>query len=301
MQAKKHKASVCDFYFNLETELYALQEELLDHSYTPRPLNTFKIFEPKERMISCSHIRDRIVHHAIFNVTSELFETRFTQHSYACRIGKGTHLAIKQAQIFSQKSHYFLKCDVSKYFASIDHNVLKGVLSEMIPCSKTQSLCSTIIDHGSKSGNGLPIGNLSSQYFANLYLGELDIYVQSVLGIKSYLRYMDDFIIFVDSKALAQVVLNMIVHFLNEKLILTLNQRVLMIAHCATGLPFLGFRIYPKLIRIKRENLVRMRKKMKKCLLDQNNEKSIQSMQSMMAHIKHANTYSLRVKEFVTV
>jgi RNA-directed DNA polymerase len=300
MRGKRLQTKACRFYSNLENEVFTLQDELLSGRYVPRPLQTFVIKDPKERVISCSDFRDRVVHHAIFNKASAWFERRFVFHTYACRPGKGTHRAIKQAQVFCRKYPYFLKCDISKYFPSIQHNTLKKILAKVISSERLLNVFDTIIDHGSSRGVGLPIGNLSSQYFANLYLGELDLFIKNDLRVKGYLRYMDDFILFADSKVEANRLLESVTLFLRTHLQLTLNKRVFMISPCRLGLPFLGFNIFPKLIRIKRSNLIRIRKKMKRCTGENPTDKEIACAQSLIAHIKQANTYSLRVKEFAT-
>jgi RNA-directed DNA polymerase len=300
MRGKRLNNKVCGFHFSFENEIFALQEELLSGQYRPRPFHTFVIHEPKERVISCSTFRDRVVQHAIFHKIAHVFENRLIYHSYACRPGKGTHRAIKQAQIYCRKFPYFLKCDISQYFRSINHDTLKRLLKKLIPLDPLLQVFDTIIDHGSPSGVGVPIGNLSSQYFANLYLGELDLFIKNDLRVKGYLRYMDDFVLFAESKRQAQSMLDAISLFLPRNLSLALNNRALMISPCGTGLPFLGFRVFPNLIRLKRSNLIALRKKLRaftsKRSLD---DADIVSIQSLMAHIKNANTYLLRVKEYV--
>lgn len=302
LRNKKRQADAQHFRFHLEGELLQLHEELKNEVYTPRPYREFKIFEPKERIIACSELRDRVVHHALCHYLEPIFERRLIFHTYACRLGKGTHRAVGVAQKYCRVFPYFLKCDIAKYFPSIDHQTLKNLLRRLLKDEKALKLCFKIIDRPEQNEKGLPIGNLTSQYFANLYLGELDLFVKNDLRVDGYLRYMDDFILF-GEKELMPVWFHQIKVFLWERLRLHVNERVSFFAPTTQGLPFLGFRIFENLIRIRRENLIRMRRKVK------NQTRRFQegkideveftaSVASMMAHITHANTLRLRQKEF---
>jgi hypothetical protein len=238
------------------------------------------------------------------------FERRLISDSYACRRGKGTHRAIGRVQRFGLSHDYFIKADISKYFASIDHVRLKNLLRRMFKDSQVLKLLDDIIDHsvpGDVAAKGLPIGNLTSQHFANLYLGELDLFVKNHLCVKGYVRYMDDFIVFAPSKGKAREYLQAIELFVTESLELTLNQRVQVLAPVSRGVPFLGFNIYPHLVRIRRQNLVRLRRKIRKNgrMLKRRQEK-INFLQdsaiacssaSAIAHVSVANSLLLRQKE----
>ena len=200
------------------------------------------------------------------------------------------------------KNKFYLKCDIRKYFETIDHGVLKVLLRRIFKDEKLIRLFDQVIDHaapGADPGKGIPIGNLSSQHFANLYLGELDHHVKEVLRVEGFARYMDDFICFDDSKEQLHVVLEAIRTFTGEKLKLLLKEKVVRIAPVSEGVPFLGFRVFPNLIRLQRPNLVRFRKNMrKKQRLYKNGliseSEMAQSVGSMIAHITHANSTMLR-------
>jgi len=200
---KQNKGVVQEFCFDLEYELLGLKQELTQGTYKPRSYRTFEVREPKVRKICSSHFRDRVVHHAICNILEPIFEKRLISDTYACRVGRGLHVAVKRCQFFTTKNTYFLKCDIRKFFETIDHGVLKILLRRLIKDKRVLSLLDQVIDHavpGYEISKGLPIGNLTSQHFANLYLGELDHFLKDRLRVKSYLRYMDDFFLFSQDK-----------------------------------------------------------------------------------------------------
>jgi RNA-directed DNA polymerase len=304
-RGKKERQTVAAFYFNLENEVIDLRNELTVGSYVPRGFRIFEIREPKVRKICSSDFRDRVVHHAICNLLEPIFERRLIYDTYACRTNKGSHVALRRCQEFTRQYDYFLKCDIRKYFETIDHAVLKGLLRRILKDARLLSLLDQVIDHavpGNPPGKGLPIGNLTSQHFANLYLGELDHHLKERLRVKGYVRYMDDFICFADDKADLHRLLEEIRRFTREVLTLELKDKVVRIAPTTEGVPFLGFRVYSNLIRIQRANLVRFRKKLKKKevayqdgRLSQN--ELIESTNSMIAHLSHANATKLRRKD----
>lgn len=305
-RGKKDKSSVAAFFFNLENELIQLQSELITQTYHPRDYTLFQIKEPKVRQICSSDFRDRVVHHAICNHIEPILEGRAIFDSYACRVGKGAHLAVVRCQEFTRKYPYFLKCDIKKFFESIDHKTLKQLLSQKFKDKKLLDLFSVIIDHavpGSVPGRGLPIGNLTSQHFANFYLGEIDHFIKDHLRVKGYVRYMDDFISFAENKEQLQALLVQIEGFARGVLKLELKSKVTTIAPVTQGVPFLGFRIYPRLIRLKRENLIRMRQKIrlkeKLYVAGRISEKDlILSMSSMVGHVSHVNSRAERRRIF---
>lgn len=184
---QKNRLPVAAFYFHLETELLQLERELLSNSYRPRPYRSFWVHEPKRRRICAADIRDRVVYHAIIRVLEPYFEAYFIHDAYACRPGKGTHRAVRRAQAFSRCHRYVLQLDVRQFFASVDHAILKVLLARWFKDRRWLALLAPIIDHpipDSVPGSGLPIGNLTSQYFATFYLGYLDHFVKDELGSK---------------------------------------------------------------------------------------------------------------------
>jgi RNA-directed DNA polymerase len=304
-RGKKAKASVASCWIDMEKEAIALQEELMSGAYRPGPYHQFKVFEPKERNICSSAFRDRVVHHAICGVLEPYFERRLIHDSYACRTGKGSHRAIRRCQDFTRKYRYFLKCDISKYFDSVDHEVLKSLLRRFFKDSRLLALLDQIVHHsvpGATPGKGLPIGNLTSQHFANLYLGELDHWAKERLHVPGYLRYMDDFILFHDSKVKLQLALEQIISFIEVRLKLQLKEKVTTLAPVSQGVPFLGFRIFPGLIRLQRKNLIRLRRnlalKEKEFLRGKISEEDlVLSINSALAHAALADSTFLLRKE----
>ena len=305
-RGKRDRHAVAIFYFNLEHEVILLREELLAGTYQPRPYTLFEVREPKVRKICSSHFRDRVVHHAICDVLEPILDRRLIFDTYACRTGKGSHRAIDRCQAFARKYDYFLKCDIRKYFDSIDHVILKRLLRRIVGDQRLSLLMETIVDHavpGGVPGKGVPIGNLTSQHFANLYLGEFDHYLKERLRLKGYLRYMDDFICFSNDKAELHQLLATIRVFVAKTLRLELKEEITRIAPVSEGVPFLGFRIFRKLRRLQRPNLIRLRQNVRrKETAYQNGHISeadlFMSIQSMIAHISHADTLALKRREF---
>ena len=217
-KGKRSRSSVARFRFDLEKELCELQDELIEHRYVPGPFQTFEIHEPKRRLISAAPFRDRVVHHALCGILEPIFEKGFVFDSYACRQGKGSHAAVDRFQRFARRFRYVLKCDVQKYFPSIDHAILKRLLERKIKDADALWLANVILDHSneqepfvhwfpgddlltpSERRRGLPIGNQTSQFFANVYLNSFDHFVKETLRMPAYVRYMDDFAIFGDDK-----------------------------------------------------------------------------------------------------
>jgi hypothetical protein len=203
------------------------------------------------------------VHHVVCDLLEPVFERRSIYDSYACRRATGTHAAIDRAQQFVRRWPFFLKCDVRRFFASVDHAVLRGLLACLFKEPELLALLDRIIAHGppdAQPGLGLPIGNLTSQHFANLYLGELDHHLKERLRVKGYLRYMDDVLLFADDKASLHLLLAEIRGFLADALHLVLNAQATRIAPVGEGIPFLGLRIYPGTIRLKQRTRRRFRR-----------------------------------------
>jgi len=304
-RGKKDKARVAQFYFDMENELLRIREELLNKTYKPQPLRIFRIREPKLREIGASDFRDRVVHHAVCNIIEPILERGYVHHSYACRTGKGTHRAVRQAQIFSRKNRYYLKCDIRHYFGSIDRNILKEIIVRKIKDPDLIWLLNIIIDsaQSDQRGKGIPIGSLTSQHFANLYLDQLDHYIKDSLRVKSYLRYMDDFILFGAEKADLHSLHISIRNFLHDELELELKDKATTLAPVQDGIPFLGFRIFPNLIRLKQENKKRafntLKSRTRAFKAGKISEAEYsQSLMSITEHLKIANTYNLRKDVF---
>lgn len=316
-KGKRMKPNTAKFSFFLEKELLRLQQELLSRTYRPGAYRNFFVYEPKPRLISAAPYRDRVVHHAFCNIVEPIFDKTFIFDSYACRIGKGTHIALNRAQKFLRTNKYVLQCDIQKYFPSINHEVLLSIIAGKIKDEKALWLAKLIIDsspqlnesanklinesNGSK--RGIPIGNLTSQFFANLYLNELDYFVKFDLWERYYIRYMDDFLIFHNDKAHLNRRKAEIAQFLQGRLKLKLHPKKSVVFPVKAGIEFLGFRIFKDYRRLKKENIKRFLKRMKNLqkLLSQGfisiNEVS-NSLRCWIAHASYGNTYRLRKKLF---
>lgn len=288
-----------EFSFHLESRLLALSEKLKNGSYQPSAFRYFHIFEPKKRKISVAPFRDRVVHHAVVGLLEPLFDPTFIFHSYATRKGKGTHRAIEKAQQFLCKNRWFYKADIAQFFPSIDHAILMELISRKIKDPPLLEVIDKIIHNGGENGKGLPIGNLTSQFFANVYLNLFDHFVKEELQVKEYLRYMDDFCVFHSDKDLLKDIRAEMANFLQEQLQIEINPRSSFLNQQSNGLSFLGTRIFRSTIRIKPENLHRLHKRiqLKKKAFQKGNiseETFLQSMGSFFAHLDQFNTYQLR-------
>ncbi len=295
-KGKRFNTDVLKFTENLEENLIQIQNELIWKTYCPSEYREFYVYDPKKRLISAPSFRDRVVHHALVGIIEPLFERKFISDSYACRKGKGNHDAMKRvshsSQIMSQNhaKHHVLKADVSKYFYSIDKNVLISLIEKTIRDKDILSLIRKILNI-EKDIVGIPIGSLTSQLFANVYLDKLDHYVKEVLNIKYYTRYMDDFIILHPDKKFLKSILNNIEIFLEDELHLTLNNKTQIFPY-NRGIDFCGYRIWPTHILPRKRNIRKTRKRFKS--LQKKNLASNELrpfVMNFMGYIKHCNGY----------
>lgn len=310
-KARKHKTKrdyVIHFEKNLDDNLLLLRSELLLHSYQPLPLVSFIIRDPKTRKISKSDFRDRIVHHALCNIIEPIFEGIFINDSYANRIGKGTLKAIERFDYFKRivsKNNavacYVFKGDIQRYFDAVDHQKLIEIISRKIKDKKILWLIKKIISNISeeRKEKGMPLGNLTSQFFANVYLNELDLFVKHKLRVRYYIRYVDDFVILDKNKNLLEQFINEISCFLKNRLLIELHPAKSKITQLGQRLNFLGLRIFYYHKLLKKQNIVKMQKKMM-FLKDKFNNSEISydklydSLEGWLAYAKSANTYNLR-------
>lgn len=287
---KHSKADVMAFELRLEDNLFSLRENLLSGEYRHDPYEPFTIFDPKQRRIHKATVKDRIVHQAIVNVIEPFFESRFIHDSYSCRVGKGTHAAVERLRNFLRQASrnntrtiYALKCDIRRFFASVDHLTLLSFLEKRIVDSQTLELLKDIIGSFSISrGKGIPLGNLTSQLFANIYLHELDRYVKISLQEKYYLRYCDDFIILSESRERLSGVTKKLDEFLNRALSLQLHPKKVFIRTWTQGIDFLGYVLFPHATVIRINTAERM--------LRRANEDNINSYLGVCSH---ANAFEL--------
>lgn len=298
-RGKKSRPATAFFELKRESEIIRLNRDLITQTYRPGDLRTFRIREPKERLISSAPYRDRVVHHAIHNVLEPIFDPTFIHDSFATRKGKGTHAAIKRFQSFARGYRYVLKCDIQKYFPNIDHEILMRLIARKIACPETLALIRLILARGSDiPGKGLPIGNLTSQFLANVYLNGFDHFVKENLRCPAYLRYMDDTAFFADNKSTLWDWRRRIVTELNG-LKLKIHENKCRIYKTYMGTPFLGMVIAPSRLRVRRETLVRYKRRLR-VFAEYYSRKKIswreinQSIRSWIGHVGHADSWRLR-------
>jgi RNA-directed DNA polymerase len=317
-RGKRGQAPVAGFEFDLEANLWQLQEELATRSYRPGRYYSFHIRDPKRRLISAAPFRDRVVHHALCNLIEPVFERTFIGDSYANRIGKGTHAALDRAQALARRYRYVLQCDVEQFFPSVDHAILYAILARKIADEQVLWLIERILASGAgvladeydmvyfpgddllaaSRPRGLPIGNLTSQFWANVYLNELDQFVKRQLGCPAYLRYVDDFLLFADDKRRLWAWKDAVRAYV-AGLRLTIHERESTVYPVAAGMPFLGFLVYPDHRRLKRRNGVAFARRLRGWRKQvRRGELKVADLtprvQGWAAHAAHGDTWGLR-------
>lgn len=289
-KGRRFRSNVAKYRVNLESNIFALEEKLKNKTYTFGPYLGFYVFEPKTRYIESAIFENRIVHHAVFECLETWLDPILYEHSYACRTGRGTHLAMTTLKgwLRNKKLKYYIKCDVKKFFPSIDRRILIKLLHKKIADKDLLALLENLI-LSSPSTNGIPIGNLTSQLFANLYLNELDGYVKRELRVKHYIRYMDDFILLVETKEEMQLFFTMIENFLKEKLNLLLSPQKNRLDKIERGITFVGYFIKRDSIRLKSSGLKRIKKKVIKALHE---SKISYPLDIKLKKVKHSKFYA---------
>jgi RNA-directed DNA polymerase len=309
---KRDRIEVQRFEQDLEGNLIQLQNELIWGCYQTGDYRSFAIFEPKPRQVAALPFRDRVVQHALVAVLEPIWERRFIADSYACRPGRGTHRGADRAQAMlrqvkrEQGRVYVLKADIASYFRSIDHGILKVLVRRRVACRRTLALFDAIVDsasslHPDTPGIGLPIGNLTSQLAANIYLHELDEFVNHGLRERHYARYMDDFIVVHHDKQHLHRVRERIEAFLAQRLRLRTNAKTQVFpVHGLRGraLDFLGYRIWPTHRKLRRSSVTRITRTLKRLqrLYAEHlvgRERVMQSVNSWLAHARHADARGL--------
>lgn len=297
-KGKNHKKDVADFSMNLFSNLYLLHTEIISGKYKHNGYTHFKVNDPKQRDIHKAGVRDRIVHHALYNALYPYFDKKFIFDSYSCRLDKGTHRAIKRFEYFLRKESrgyiktvWIMKCDIRKCFASVDHGVLIYFLQKHIHCPKLFAvLCSVVESFSTNNINdskkGIPLGNLTSQLYINIYLHELDFYIKHKLNIKRYIRYADDFVIVSNNKLELQNLLQLIAVKLKSDLKLDLHPQKVHIRSLFSGVDFLGWVHFPR-YRVLRTVT---KKRMFRTLSD---NLSSASKESYLGLLSHGNAYKI--------
>lgn len=257
-------AAVMAFASRADGELAVLREELTSGTWQPGPYGQFRVTDPKPRTISCAPVRDRVVHHALCGVIAPLLERGFTEDCYACRVGKGTHRAAARARELVRRHGWTCKLDIRRYFDSVPHGRLLELLLPMFREKEVCRLIEVIVRHpvpGLPPGRGLPIGNLTSQWFANFHLSGLDHYAKEKLKAPGYIRYMDDMVLFADSKAELWRLHDGVCAWVADERGLEVKGERTVVAPETEGLAFLGLRIFPGGWRFQRARLLRTRRK----------------------------------------
>ncbi len=301
IKGKKDRHDVQEFSLRLMDNIISLHKDLISRSYRHGPYRAFNICDPKPRNIHKANVRDRLLHHAIYRKLYPFFDRTFITHSYSCRIGKGTHKALDCFRSFARKegaNHtktvWVLKCDIRKFFANIDHEVLLGILKNYIPDKKTLWLLREIIESFSSTrlGVGLPLGNLTSQILVNIYMNEFDQFMKGKLRVKYYLRYADDFAILSRDKQYLENLIPKISEFLNEHLKLALHPDKVFIKSFASGVDFLGW------VHFSDHRVLRTasKRRMFRNLKNYPTEQTVASYAGMFAH-GNATRLARRVKD----
>lgn len=305
---RKYKKEAILFDMARERNLVKLWRELKNETYTPSDYIEFKVYEPKERIINAPKIRDKIVQFSVHTVLQDVYYSKFINSSYACLEGRGTHRAVNKVQHnirhckWKNGGGWILKMDVAKFFYSINRDILKRIIRKKIKDKKFLVLLDKIIDSSPEGEKGIPLGNVTSQDFANIYLNELDQYAKRYLGLKYYVRYMDDIIIVVPTKEEAQDARDKIIKFLDEKLDLKTNNKT-KIFPIEQGVNAYGFKIFTthKLVRNSAKSAMKRRIKAmdRKIQSGEISEKYVQNcVSSWLGHARHSNSYNLSKKIF---
>lgn len=337
---KRKTSSALEFETDLEDKLFELLIELKDYKYTPGKSTCFVVKYPKTREIFAANFRDRVVHHLFLREILEMSEKSLFFNSFACRKNKGTHKAVNILQRYikkvsrnGKKQVFFLQLDLRSFFVSIDYKILYKIFIKFIEKQKKSKkwkmeivwLAKQIIFHkpqdncfirgdrnllhsvpkhkslfGAEKGKGLPIGNYSSQFFANLYLNELDYFIKQKLRIKYYVRYMDDFILFDYDKNELEKITCKISDFLGDKLMLNLNSKKTKLKNIKEGIDFLGYFIKPDYVLVRKRVAYNCRKKIHGFFLEgldsDNLGKTVACLNSYFGHFRYANSFKLRKK-----
>ena len=319
---KSSRPDIMGFEFRLEDNLFVLHEELDNFTYKHGPYHTFHISDPKPRIISKATVRDRIVQHLVFRELYRLFDPTFIFHSYSSRLGKGTHFAVRNlSDSLRRVSHNYtlptfaLKCDIKQFFASVSHQKLFSIIKRKIKDDQFLWLVKEVIESfsanpksnipvlsgggGLNESVGLPIGNVTSQIFANIYLNELDQYIKHTLKVRHYFRYADDFVLLSNNHGTSQAQLEKIDNFVQWELSLKLHPNKVSIRKFSEGVDFLGYVILPHHITLRTKTKRRMFKKLgeKQRLWEVgilSTGSLNQSLQSYLGVLKHGNCYWLR-------
>jgi RNA-directed DNA polymerase len=294
---KKSRKDVQEFERNLMSNIISLYQDLVSKIYKHSQYEAFKISDPKPRDIHKAKVRDRLLHHAIYRVLYPFFDKTFIADSYSCRINKGTHKAIDRFRKFAyqvSKNHtitaWVLKCDIRKFFASIDQKVMLEMIKRYIPDTDIIALLAEIVGsfYSTEKGKGLPLGNLTSQLLINIYMNKFDQFMKHKIKAKYYIRYADDFVILSDNKQLLVNMLQKIKDFLENELNLCLHSKKVSISTVASGVDFLGWVLFPD------HRVVRTITKKRMFRGIQKKKGKLETIQSYLGLVSHGNARKLK-------
>jgi RNA-directed DNA polymerase len=297
LRGKRKKKDVQEFELRLMDNILTLHRDLADKTYHHGPYHAFKISDPKPRDIHKATVRDRLLHHALYRTLYPFFDKTFIPHSYSCRRRKGTHAAMNRFQAFAYKvsrnrarTCFVLKCDIKKFFASIDQRILLDLLSQYIPDDQVIALLRDVVESFSSTerGKGLPLGNLTSQLLVNVYMNQFDQFVKHRLKAKYYIRYADDFVILSNDKAQLEQLIPRITEFLWANLRLTLHPDKVSIQTFASGVDFLGWVHFPDHRVLRTTTKHRMFRRL------ESSTASVASAESYLGMLTHGNAMKLR-------
>lgn len=305
-KGKWHRESVRWFSANLEVELSAMRRQLDEGSFPLGRCTSFRIFDPKERTIHAAVFPERVLHHAIMNVCEPVFERWLIDDSFACRTGRGRLAAIARAEQSARRNRWFLKMDVRKYFDNIDHDVLLAFIRRKFGDPVLLSLFARIVGaHSSGPGRGLPIGSLTSQHFANAYLGLADRFIKETLRCSAYVRYMDDMVVWAEDREELKRVRDAVKRFLRDELKLELKQEPCP-QPTGRGMDFLGFRLFPGRTILSRQSRRRFVRKLRhhedEWVEDRLSEAELQTkVTAMIAFVQEADSAAWRRRVFANL
>lgn len=303
LRGKRRRKDVVEFSLHFSDNIFLLHRELKEKTYRHGGYQAFKVNDPKPRDIHKASVRDRLVHHALYRILYPYFDRHFIYDSYSCRMGKGTHRSMNSFRNFARRvsknntqTCWILKCDIRKFFANIDHRILKSVLMRHISDANTLWLLGQVIDSfpaedkaGGKNGVGLPLGNLTSQLLVNIYMNSFDHFMKRNLKVGYYIRYADDFVVLNESREYLYCLIPKISRFLSDELNLSLHPDKLFIRTLASGLDFLGW-VHFSRHRVPRRST---RRRMMRNLELKNDDAS---MASYLGMLSHGDAYELSLK-----
>jgi retron-type reverse transcriptase len=299
-RGKRNRKGVQEFQLHIMDNILSLHSDLRNRTYKHGSYIAFNISDPKPRNIHKATVRDRLLHHAIYRILYSYFDKKFISDSYSCRINKSTHKAMNRFRDFfhkvsknNTKTCFVLKCDIRKFFANIDHKILKEILEKYIKDKNILDLLNEVINSFSSNPigktygvKGLPLGNLTSQLLVNIYMNEFDQFVKRELKVKYYIRYADDFVVLNEDKNYLENLLSKISNFLEKELKLKLHPDKVFIKTITSGLDFLGWVHFPRHRVLRTSTKRRMFKRLKQSLTEE-------VKQSYLGMLKHGSTYKL--------